>query len=104
LFRLRREAFGSASHRLGSRQKGEKTMSFSKRVFFPIMLLMLLSIPDLGLAVYEPVNDCIILPEIIAEHSAASNYQPESCITLRMDNNTNYAGSSGPNDPGIGED
>jgi hypothetical protein len=100
----RREAYGPANHLLGSRQKGEKTMSFSKRGFFSIMLLALLGGAGSGLASNEPVNQCVIIPEIVSGPSASGNYQPESCVTLRIDNNTYYAANSGPNDPGIRED
>lgn len=77
-------------------------MDFSKGLSFSIMLLALLS-GGLGLAGDEPVNDCVIIPEIVSGPSASGNYQPESCVTLRMDGNTYYAANSGSNDSGIEE-
>ena len=70
-------------------------MKVSKWIFFLVILLALPGSPVFGFAADEPVNQCIMLPEVVAGPSASNDYQPESCITLKMDNHTDYVAYAG---------
>jgi hypothetical protein len=72
-------------------QRGGNAMQNTIRVFSLVILVALLGGPVSGFAAGEPVNQCIMIPEIFVGPSTSSNYQPESCITFRMDDQSHYA-------------
>jgi hypothetical protein len=55
-----------------------------KAIFALIVFMALLAGPVSALAQNEPVNDCIMIPEVMKGRSTQRNtspkYQPESCI------------------------
>jgi hypothetical protein len=79
-------------------------MHLPKVVFFPVMLLVLSGIPISGFAADEPVNQCIMIPEVITGPSSSGNYQPESCIAFLMENDGSYAARSGRMSPEMEKD
>ncbi len=62
-------------------------MRSPKRVFLAAVLALLVAGPLAASAAHEPVNSCIIIPEIMNEREASApqaaggSYQPDSCIT-----------------------
>jgi hypothetical protein len=75
-------------------------MQISKKVLLPIILFAILGGSVSNFATEEPLNQCVMIPEIFVGPSSFSNYQPDSCVALRMDDKSNYAADSRSHTPG----
>ncbi len=66
-------------------------MKSTKSAFTVAVLALLLALPLAVFATNEPVNSCIVIPEIMTgrgdsgPQDTGNGYQPESCITLDLD-------------------
>ncbi len=67
-------------------------MFTQKSVFISIALLALFGTILPVADTTDPVNQCIILPEIIHGGRVAREYQPDSCVALEMEQGRHNTG------------